>query len=339
MSLISGTSRQPLARHRRTPMAAAGVYRRPLDGGGVAMGFDEDTPITYDGGSVIVPADQDAVLYPAGTSPVLTLDTTGYCLFVQPGSSVLWACAQQDYAAVATAIDIVPRVWAGGPDDLWLVPRHVVPPIPPGSPLRYLRIFPMGASPGFLGNWAVGGAPSFGANTLDLVPATPGAGGASSEEEGVALDTTPPRFGAPPILPAYQFISEPLAARHVPAGSWSVGYLPFLNNTLTNAPYQGYAWIGLASGVPIVPVSAVGPGVLCGGLLLGVGTIRTVFGTVAGAAIDIPAGDRLVLELGLASSLPGVNVWGVFTGGSDPVVANSVVTRNANSVITAPIPF
>lgn len=131
MALISSTGRQPLSRVRRSPMAAAGVYRRPLAGGGTAVGFTDPTVATYPGGAVTIPADQDAVLYPAGTDPSLDLDNHGYALFVQPGNPVLWACRQEDYAAVATAIDIVPRIYSMGPDDLWLPPRHVTPPGPP----------------------------------------------------------------------------------------------------------------------------------------------------------------------------------------------------------------
>lgn len=312
-------------------MAAAGVYRRPLTGGGTAMGFDEDTVITYAGGSVTVPADQDAVLYPAGTSPVLDFDQHGYCLFIRPGSPVLWACLQEQYAAVATAIDIVPRVWSAGPDDLWLPPRHVVPPgPPPGVDTRvYGRLLlrntdeGVTAPSGFLGNWTAPGFTPVATYALDAAPGPSNPGGAVNAFAGITR--TPTAFAAGTTIPGWQLVTAPLPAMTIPASTfWQLGYFPAVNppTNLPDLTYQGYIWIGLASAsgalkATIVPVTPAGGANFCGTIFNPDHHPLNVYqGAITGAEAIAAAGDYLVLEIGFASQEPGTFLCGIYGGGA-----------------------
>lgn len=121
MALMSSTTRGPLARRHITPMGASGIWRGV--GNSPPVGFTDTLVVTYQGGSVTIPAEQPAAIYGTGGAlTALDLSNHAYCLFIVPGIVQLFACRQQDYAGIWATDNVVPLVYLQGPHDLRLPP-------------------------------------------------------------------------------------------------------------------------------------------------------------------------------------------------------------------------
>ncbi len=130
MSLLSSTGRQPLGRKRKTPMATSGLVRVHVPGG-EQISLSDPSEVGYaagtaPAGTVTIAANQPAMAIDGTLAQVgTTLDTDhcAYAFFVRPGSGQLLACKEQDYQPIYTTIDIAPRYYVRGHEDLWLPPR------------------------------------------------------------------------------------------------------------------------------------------------------------------------------------------------------------------------
>jgi outer membrane protein assembly factor BamB len=136
-----------------------------------------------------------------------------------------------------------------------------------------------------------------------------------------------------------EFLSAPLAAQTIPAGTWSVGL--GIQGNLLNAgrpDYTGYLILNVVNG---------STGQVRGTLVNApIGAEKTTAGTevtayqasVPGAAVTVQAGDYLEAEVGVRTlSYSAVQNTTLFTSGTSAITADGVGTSNAGSFIQAPV--
>jgi alpha-tubulin suppressor-like RCC1 family protein len=134
-----------------------------------------------------------------------------------------------------------------------------------------------------------------------------------------------------------EFLSPPLAAQTLPAGSWTVG--EGIETTLlqgSGLSFSGYAAIYLINGGTGKLRGEVGEGWFGAYQNTG-GREESAYGTVPGAGLAVQAGDYLEVELGVQSESSSSSAAAMLsTSGSSPITADGATTSNAQTFLEAP---
>lgn len=163
-------------------------------------------------------------------------------------------------------------------------------------------------------------------------------------QAGSAQVQAVPRFNAVPggatrALLLAQLVSDPLRAVLIPASSWSIGFAAQLANAGAAYKWQGRAALLVLSGTTgqrratIFDTTAIGSG---GRTATGE---LTCLDTVAEEAVQVRAGDCLVLELGIAVANTAAALApqaSLFADGTVPISADNVAVASAAAVLEAP---
>lgn len=163
-------------------------------------------------------------------------------------------------------------------------------------------------------------------------------------QAGSAQVQAVPRFNAVPggatqALLLAQVVSDPLRTVLIPASSWSIGFAAQLANAGAAYKWQGRAALFVLSGTsgqrraticdttPIGSGGRTAPGEL------------TCLATIAGQAVQLFAGDCIVLELGISVANTAAALApqaSLFADGLTPITSDNVVTADAATVLETP---